>query len=170
MVDMLLVNTKIDIPAGEQAYHARDEFTLPVEMEALGVFPHMHLIGREIKITAQPPGHKEPFSLLWINDWDFNWQGFYQYESPVKLPAGTQVAMETIHDNSADNIRNPNNPPKRMRWGEQTTDEMSVAILQLVPAHENERDKLHTHRKRVLSEIVAVADATQENDQAASGN
>jgi hypothetical protein len=156
MVDMLLVNTKIDIPAGERAYHAKDEFTLPIEMEALGIFPHMHLIGREIKITAKPPDAKEPFSLLWINDWDFNWQGFYQYETPVKLPAGTHIVMETVHDNTAENFRNPNSPPKRMRWGEQTTDEMSVTILQLVPTHETDRGKLSDLRDRILSEIVAV--------------
>jgi hypothetical protein len=161
MVDMLLVNTKIDIPAGERAYRAVDEFTLPIEMEALGIFPHMHLIGREIKITAQPPDQKEPFSLLWINDWDFNWQGFYQYETPVKLPAGTHIVMETIHNNTAENIRNPNNPPKRMRWGEQTTDEMSVTILQLVPTDEKDREKLADYRDRVLSEIAAVPAAAK---------
>jgi hypothetical protein len=163
MVDMLLVNTSIDIPAGERAYHARDEFTLPIDMEALGIFPHMHLIGHEIKVTAQPPDHKEPFSLLWINDWDFNWQGFYQYEQPVKLPAGTRVVMETVHDNSADNIHNPNSPPKRMRWGDQTTDEMSVTILQLVPSNEADRGKLAAQRRRVLSEIAAVNDAAPDS-------
>jgi hypothetical protein len=164
MVDMLLVNTSIDIPPGETAYHARDEFTLPIDMEALGVFPHMHLIGRDIKITAQPPDSEKPFSLVWINDWDFNWQGFYQYTEPVKLPAGTQIVMETIHDNSAENIRNPNSPPKRMRWGEQTTDEMSVAILQLVPTNEGEREKLAEQRRRVLSEITAVTDSPADQD------
>jgi hypothetical protein len=161
MVDMFLVNTRIDIPPGDSAYRARDEFTLPIEMEALGIFPHMHLIGRDIKVTAQPPDQKEPFSLIWINDWDFNWQGYYQYETPVTLPAGTRIVMETVHDNSADNIRNPNSPPKRIRWGEQTTDEMSVAILQLVPVREDERGKLATHRERILSEIAAVKAGNQ---------
>jgi hypothetical protein len=125
----------------------------------------MHLIGHEIKVTAQPPDHKEPFSLLWINDWDFNWQGFYQYEQPVKLPAGTRVVMETVHDNSADNIHNPNSPPKRMRWGDQTTDEMSVTILQLVPSNESDRGKLAAQRRRVLSEIAAVSDAKPDSSE-----
>jgi hypothetical protein len=164
MVDMLLINTSIDIAPGENAYHARDEFTLPIDMEALGVFPHMHLIGRDIKITAQLPDSDKPFSLLWINDWDFNWQGFYQYTEPVKLPAGTQIVMETVHDNSAENIRNPNSPPKRMTWGEQTTDEMSVAILQLVPANEEYGDKLAGHARRVLSEIKAVTESSGDKN------
>jgi hypothetical protein len=66
--------------------------------------------------------------------------------------------METIHDNSAENVRNPNNPPKRMRWGEQTTDEMSLAILQVVPVDEDDRKTLAAHRRRVLSEVAAVTD------------
>jgi hypothetical protein len=162
MVDMFLVDTDIDIAPGERAYRAKDEFTLPIEMEALGIFPHMHLIGRDIKVTAQAPDQKEPISLLWINDWDFNWQSFYQYETPVKLPAGTHIVMETIHDNSADNIHNPNSPPKRMRWGEQTTDEMSVAILQLVPTRESDRKKLAEHRRRILSEVAAEGEPNHD--------
>jgi hypothetical protein len=158
MVDLLLIDTKIDIPPGERSYASRDEFTLPLEMEALGIFPHMHLIGRDIKVTAKLPGQDQPLPLLWINNWDFNWQGFYQYETPVKLPAGTHIVMETIHDNSAENIRNPHNPPKRMRWGEQTTDEMSLAILQLVPAEEKDREKLAAHRRRVLSQVIATTE------------
>jgi hypothetical protein len=79
----------------------------------------------------------------------------------VKLPAGTHIVMETIHNNTAENIRNPNNPPKRMRWGEQTTDEMSVTILQLVPTDEKDREKLADYRDRVLSEIAAVPAAAK---------
>ena len=51
----------------------------------------MHLIGKEIKATAiLPDGTKK--SLLRIDDWDFNWQGYYEYAQPVSLPKGTQVA------------------------------------------------------------------------------
>jgi hypothetical protein len=155
MADMTLIARKIDIPPGEKEYRSRDEFTLPIEMEMLGIFPHMHLIGREFKVTAQPPG-KEPFSLLWINDWDFKWQSFYQCSAPVKLPAGTQIVLETIHDNSADNVRNPNNPPQRVTFGEQTTNEMSVAILQLMPAADADMPKLFAEqRKRILGAITS---------------
>jgi mono/diheme cytochrome c family protein len=155
MVDVALIERKIDIPAGKPAYRTRDELTLPIEMEAFGIFPHMHMIGREMKVTACPPGC-DPFSLLWINDWDFNWQSFYQYEPPVTLPAGTRLVMEALHDNSADNIHNPSNPPQRVTWGEQTTNEMSVALLQLVPAHEADLEKMVTaHGRRIIGGISA---------------
>jgi hypothetical protein len=166
MADMVLIAKKIDIPPGEKAYATHDEFTLPVEMEAFGLFPHMHLIGREMKIVAHPPG-QEPFSLLWINDWDFNWQNFYQYETPVKLPAGTKIVLDAVHDNSADNFRNPNNPPQRVTWGEQTTNEMSAAILQLVPLHEADMPKLREALgKKIIGGITANAGTTNKVGQA----
>ncbi len=155
MVDMWLIQKKIDIPPGEKDYHCRDQFTLPIEMEARGIFPHMHMIGKDFKITAKPP-EGEPISLLWINDWDFNWQSFYEFAEPVKLPAGTQIIMETVHDNSAENIHNPSNPPKRVKWGEQTTDEMSIGLMHFVPVHEEDMDKLRAEQgKRIIGGITA---------------
>ena len=38
--------------------------------------------------------------LIWIKDWDFNWQGSYRYASPVKLPKGTEIDMQYTYDNS----------------------------------------------------------------------
>ncbi len=76
--------------------------------------------------------------LIWIKDWDFNWQGQYRYVEPVKLPKGTRIDMRYIYDNSAGNPRNPSNPPRRVRFGEQTTDEMALAFLQVtVPRTED---------------------------------
>ena len=156
MVDVVLIDKKIDIPPGERSYRTRARAHLPIDVETVGIFPHMHLIGREIKVTAHPP-QGEPFSLLLINDWDFNWQVYYQYAAPVKLAAGTRVVMEAVHDNSADNIRNPNQPPKRVTWGEQTTDEMSLAFLQLMPVREEEFGKLGVREGGKLGVIRAAA-------------
>ena len=156
MVDLLLIDQKIDIAPGTKEYHTRDEFILPIAMEARGIFPHMHMIGREIKLTAQPP-EGEPFSLLWINDWDFNWQTFYESAAPVTLPAGTRIILEAMHDNSAENIRNPNHPPKQVVWGEETTNEMSLAFLQVVPVNEADFPLLAKKlRKRMLGTINAA--------------
>jgi mono/diheme cytochrome c family protein len=157
MVDVVMIDRGIDIPPGEREFRTRDEFTVPVEMNAFSVFPHMHLIGRDFKLTAHPPAG-EPFRLIWIDDWDFNWQSFYQYAEPVKLPAGTKVVLEGIHDNSADNPRNPNQPPQRVVGGEQTTNEMSAALIQLVPANESELPQMIAANKRkIIGGITAAA-------------
>jgi hypothetical protein len=46
----------------------------------------------------------------------------------MKIPAGSKLRVEARYDNSSANPRNPNNPPKRVTWGEQTTDEMFLLI------------------------------------------
>jgi len=154
MLDLLMIDKNINIPPGEPAYRTRDEFTLPIDVEVLGIFPHMHLIGRDIKVTAHPP-EGDPFSLLWIDDWDFNWQNFYQYAAPIKLTAGTRIVLDAVHDNSADNFRNPSTPPARVTWGEETTNEMTVAFLQTVPVNEGDVRQLAPLRERVLGLIRA---------------
>lgn len=157
MVDIMMLDRKIDIPPGEAAYRTRDEFTVPVEIEVLALFPHMHMLGKDFKITALPPGG-ESFSLIWINDWDFNWQSLYQCEPAVRLPPGTKIVLEGIHDNSAANIRNPNNPPQRVTFGEQTANEMTAALVQLVPTQEADLAKMvEANKKRIASSITASA-------------
>jgi hypothetical protein len=39
------------------------------------------------------------------------------------------LKLTAYYDNSTDNPRNPNNPPKPVKYGEQTTDEMSLGIV-----------------------------------------
>ena len=76
-------------------------------MKAVNIWAHMHMIGREVKVWAElTDGTVE--KLLWINDWDFNWQDTYQFKSPVLLPAGTVVHSEFRWDNSTNSPRNPN--------------------------------------------------------------
>jgi hypothetical protein len=159
MVDLTLIDKKIDIPAGERNYRTRDEHTLPSAMDVFGIFPHMHMIGREIRITAHPPAGEE-IPLLWIDSWDFNWQSYYQYVRPVRLPAGTRIVMDGVHDNSADNYRNPFHPPQRITWGEQTTDEMSLAMLQLVPADEASYALLSDAERKRLKAAITPARST----------
>jgi mono/diheme cytochrome c family protein len=132
-LEMLIIQNKdIDIPAGQKDFRVKASRELPVDVEVFGIFPHMHLIGKEVKVIALLPDGKE-MSLLRIDDWDFNWQGYYEYTKPVALPKGTQVRMECRHDNSASNPSNPNQPPKRVVYGEETANEMAIVLLHAFP-------------------------------------
>src|SRR5262249_12593966 len=71
--------------------------------------------------------------LIWIKDWDLNWQAVYRYQRPIFLPAGTVISMRFTYDNSAGNPRNPNQPPKRVVTGDKATDEMGHLWLQVLP-------------------------------------
>jgi hypothetical protein len=132
VVDIGLVSRNFDIPPGDSAYKVRDHFTIPVNVHAVGIIPHAHYLCKDMKGWAiLPGGSRRP--LLWIRDWDFDWQEQYRYASPVPLPAGTRVEMEFTYDNSAGNPRNPNSPPKRVTWGAGSGDEMAGLHIQVIP-------------------------------------
>ena len=85
-------------------------YTLPFDTTLVVVVPHMHLLGREAKATATlPDGTVEP--LVWVKDWDFNWQDQYHFAKPRKFPKGTRFDYEAVYDNSGKNSLNPNSPP-----------------------------------------------------------
>jgi len=82
--------------------------------------------------------------LLWIKDWDFNWQDTYIFKDLVTLPKGTRIDGELIYDNSANNFRNPNSPPRLVTWGENSTDEMGSLLLNVVPVKQADSQTLRT--------------------------
>ncbi len=119
------VGAGIDIPPGEKRFTIHDSFTLPGDVSVYSAMAHAHYLAREMKATATlPDGSAKP--LIWINDWDFNWQDSYVYKEPFTLPKGTRLDVTLTYDNSADNPRNPISPPRRALWGEQSFDEMGT--------------------------------------------
>ncbi len=92
------------------------------------VMAHMHLLGKEIKVTMTPPDGPARV-LLGIRAWDYNWQETYFFKEPVRLKKGTRLDVEAIYDNSAKNPNNPFDPPRRVTFGEQTTNEMCFIFL-----------------------------------------
>jgi hypothetical protein len=123
----------LDIPPGVKNYPVKSYTYIAEDVDAIGIIPHAHFLGKEVKARATlPDGQVVP--LIWIRHWDFNWQEQYRYVSPVRLPKGTRIDVQWTYDNSSDNPRNPNHPPKRVTWGEGTTDEMSELHIEVVPA------------------------------------
>jgi hypothetical protein len=104
----------------------------------IGTAPHMHYIGKEMKAVATMPDGKT-VPLVWIRDWNFNWQGQYIYARPIELPAGTRIDVDAVYDNSDANPRNPSSPPQRVKFGEQTTDEMCICFFQVTARNQQER-------------------------------
>ena len=145
--------SNIDIPAGRADFKVADSFTLPVDVDLVGVSAHAHYLGKTMKATATLPGGAEK-KLFSIRDWDFNWQGQYLYKDYVRLPKGTVIRAEVTWDNSADNPRNPSNPPVRVRWGEGSTDEMGQVGFMMVAADEANAVEL---RKTITAHLGQIA-------------
>ncbi len=122
----------LDIPAGNKHFVVTDEFTLPVDVDLLAIYPHAHYLGKDLQALAKfPDGRSE--TLIHIPDWNLSWQAVYRYAQPVKLPKGTTISMNFAYDNSDDNIRNPNDPPQRVVAGNRAVDEMAHLWLQVLP-------------------------------------
>jgi hypothetical protein len=88
----------------------------------------MHLLGKSIKVTMTPPNGPTT-TIVNIPEWDYNWQETYFFKEPIKAPAGTKLSVEAVYDNSTKNPKNPNNPPRAVTLGEQTTNEMCFGFL-----------------------------------------
>jgi tetratricopeptide (TPR) repeat protein len=122
----------IDIAAGDRQYTIADRYVLPVDVELLAIQPHAHNLARRMEASATLPDGVTR-RLIAIDDWDFRWQDVYRYVTPVPLPKGTTIAMRYTYDNSTGNARNPHQPPARVVWGQNTSDEMGDLWLQVVP-------------------------------------
>lgn len=123
----------INIPPGDGKYTITDSFTVPSDLQAFAVGAHAHYIGKELKMTATLPNGTVK-TLLYIPDWDLNWQGQYAFKDLVPIPAGTKIDVMIRYDNTTENPHNPSHPPARVVFGEQSTNEMGAITLAVIPA------------------------------------
>jgi hypothetical protein len=149
------ITAGIDIPAGDDKWRLHDSFTLPCDVDARVVGGHGHMLLRTLHLDAElPGGKKEP--LLFIPDWDFDWQNRYVYQRAVHLPKGAVISSELLYDNSDKNPNNPNKPPKRVHWGQQTTDEMGSITVLVTPADEKDLQTLtDAVRKKMVDKAMS---------------
>ncbi|MFY9344409.1 MAG: hypothetical protein WAT39_18090, partial [Planctomycetota bacterium] len=130
---LLLKSEQIDLAPGEADHAVTDQFVIPVPVTVHSLYPHAHYLCRSMAATVTPPGGA-PALLFRIQRWDFDWQDDYTFREPVALPAGTRVEFEYRYDNSAGNPQNPSRPPVRVRYGQDSTDEMASLTLQVTTA------------------------------------
>jgi peroxiredoxin len=116
------------IPSGDPHYVVRGETKALHDCTLYSVMPHMHVVGREIKVTLTPPDGST-LTLIAIKDWDYNWQETYFLKEPMAIKAGTKFEVEAVYDNTDKNPNNPFNPPRRVWFGEQTDNEMCFVFL-----------------------------------------
>jgi Flp pilus assembly protein TadD/mono/diheme cytochrome c family protein len=154
----------MDIPAGERRYTVTDSFPLDVDADLYTIQPHAHLLAKEVKSYATLPDGSRKW-LIYIREWDFNWQGIYRYTRPQFLPSGTTITFEFTYDNSTDNPHNPHRPPRRVTYGEHTTDEMAELWLQVVTRNPADRAWLaRAARERIVREEIVGVEKRLETD------
>ena len=137
LLTLPLVNQTFRLPAGQAniPVSAAVGF-IPYDITLRYIAPHMHLLGRTMSVSVTPLGGA-PACLVNVGDWDFRWQGFYSYVTPVKVGPFSRIDVRATFDNSEDNPNNPNKPPKDVTWGENTSDEMCLCYLSFTIDSEN---------------------------------
>lgn len=84
--------------------------------------PHMHTLGRSIRVSVRRGGGDAPAScLLDVPRWDFDWQRQYGYATPVSLAPDDVVDVDCVFDTRE------RDAPVTFGWG--TADEMCLAFL-----------------------------------------
>lgn len=119
------------IPAGDPNFEVNNSYDIEEDIYLLSMGPHMHYRGKAMRYDLEyPDGELE--TLLWVPDYDFNWQFLYEYEVPKFVPAGSKMHMSWWFDNSKENRFNPDHT-KDVVYGPATTDEMANARIYYAP-------------------------------------
>lgn len=122
------VNFLFRIPPGAEAHRVEAEFYFDQTVYLRQMNPHMHARGKSFEYRLRSPDGKEEV-LLKVPKFDFNWQLGYMLKEPKLIPKGSRLICIAYFDNSMGNPNNPD-PTKRVRWGDQTWDEMMLGFFE----------------------------------------
>lgn len=129
----LLFDPFLKISAGKANAKWNMEWTADRDYHILRVMPHMHNLGKEMWADVRFPNGKTE-RIIHVKNWDIKWQLNYSLSEPLEIPAGSEIQMHAIYDNSAKNPANPFRPPKETYFGIETNDEMFAFLFTMVPA------------------------------------
>lgn len=97
------------------------------DIRVFGFFPHMHFRGKSMIYTLEEPDGNRTV-LLSVPNYSFNWQRYYELETPLDVKKGSKIIVEAVFDNSERNPFNPA-PQDTLYFGEQTSDEMMIGFF-----------------------------------------
>jgi hypothetical protein len=144
---------------------------VPTNFSVLSVFPHMHLLGENIKAYAYK-ANQDTIKFVNIPHWDFHWQDFYFFRYIQKVSTGFKIKGEAKYDNTVNNPHNPNSPPLNVSSGFNTTDEMFLVYFHFMPYMNGDENydlqelmsaTLGDYMEEDLNGIVSYPNPFQEN-------
>jgi hypothetical protein len=126
-------NGSFTIPAGAKDVAVPAELGIGQPVRIWGLLPHTHLRGTRWQYKVEKPDSSSEV-ILDVPHYDFKWQTYYMFATPLELPAGSKITSMAWYDNSASNKSNPD-PTKDVKWGDQTWEEMQyTGFLYSVPS------------------------------------
>jgi hypothetical protein len=98
LVSDLVLETKEDIPAGTPSKRLRTQVRLTRELSALALRPEIRAGVKSVEVSARKPDGGTTI-LLFARDFQLDWPTPYIFKDPVRLPAGTELAVTTYYAN-----------------------------------------------------------------------
>jgi len=90
-----------------------------VSFKVHGAMPHMHTLGRTLRVEAEADG--ETRCLVDVDRWDFHWQNAWWYDQPLDLEQVSALSIRCGFDTRGrDEV---------VTWGESTSDEMCISYF-----------------------------------------
>jgi hypothetical protein len=117
-----IVNPWMRIPPMEAAHAETAYFQPDRDIVVYSLFPHAHYRGRSSKFVLRYPDGRDDL-LLSVPNYDFNWQRYFQLQTPLEVPAGSKIVHTTVFDNSPQSDTNPD-PSATVLFGLQSWEEM----------------------------------------------
>src|SRR5215510_10548571 len=153
VVAALAGNINFRIPPNNPDFELKAAYIVDQDIDIVSFFPHMHLRGKDMKMTATFPDGRQQ-TLLNVPAYDFNWQLFYYPKTKVPLPRGTRVDLVAHFDNSAANKHNPD-PSRAVTFGEASTSEMMFGMFEFT-ADTGVSPKPSTERERMEALVASL--------------
>ena len=121
------INGAFTLPAGAKDVAVPAEIGAGRPIKIWGILPHTHLRGTRWQYTLVQPDSSRQV-VLDVPHYDFNWQTYYMFATPLEVPAGSKLESMAWYDNSATNKHNPD-PTVDVHWGDQTWNEMQYTSM-----------------------------------------
>lgn len=116
------VNGQFTLPAGAANVAVTADVEFLQDVTIWGLLPHTHVRGTKWEYKMILPDGRST-TILSVPRYDFNWQTYYMFREPLRVPKGAKIVSTAWYDNSPANKSNPD-PKSDVRWGDQTWEEM----------------------------------------------
>jgi hypothetical protein len=126
------INGIFTLPAGAADVAVETDAEFLQDATVWGLFPHTHLRGKKWEYKMILPDGSST-TILSVPAYDFNWQTYYMFKEPLKVPKGAKIIATAWYDNSAANKANPD-PKSDVKWGDQTWEEMQYTGILFTPS------------------------------------
>jgi hypothetical protein len=109
-----IVNGSLALPPGQEYVTSETSMAnpAPIPVTLWGSYPHMHQLGVDLEVTVGDE------CVMSVPRWDFHWQQFYFYETPLTVMPGEELHLTCGYDTRGREMVTT--------WGEGTQDEMCL--------------------------------------------